>query len=171
MDNSSAIIFGSTAALLLFLVLLYNVVAEKNGTPPILGGDISEEATELECEVSKLYTGDDTQTKTNMNYGYVYTPNGAGYGFTPSKSEVVVTEYFVILTDTDNTSILFETDAATYGLLSEGQTISINLVNLYTDEGEQYGNTHFYWGDSKLDFIENVTDKIQATSTETGKAE
>ena len=145
---------------------------EINAQPIVLDSEtISEEATEVECKVSKLYTGDDTQTKTNMNYGYVYTPNGAGYGFTPSKSEVVVTEYFVILTDTDNTSILFETNAATYGLLSEGQTISLDLVNCYTKEGEQYGNTCFYWGNSKLDYVENVTDKIQATSTETGKAE
>lgn len=168
MDSSLAML-AVVIALLCGCVFL---LKELDAPPIVLDSEtISEEVTELECKVSKLYTGDDTQTKTNMNYGYVYTPKGAGYGFTPSKSEVVVTEYFVILTDTDNTSILFETNAATYGLLSEGQTISLDLVNCYTKEGEQYGNTCFYWGDSKLDFVENVTDKIQAISTETGKAE
>lgn len=163
MDSST----GMLAILMALLCCCVFLIKAIDVQPIILDSEtISEEVTQLECKVSKLYTGEDVQTKTNMNFGYAYTSDGMAYGVVPSNDKIVVTEYFVVLTDSENISILFKVDAATYGLLSEGQTISIKLLNCYTNEGEQYGDTKFYWENSEFDFAEYVTNKIQTTNKE-----
>ena len=132
-----------------------------------LNPDELETRTEdVACSVTKLFTAEDTETKTEMEYGYGYGydyssgKTGYFYGMHPTNKTVVVTEYFVVVTDTDDESILFQLEGEDYSLLQEGQDITIRTETRYTPEGKVYGDTLFFWGESKIEMQANVTDKM-----------
>ena len=97
----------------------------------------SEQVKIFECQIEKLYT-----TETTVRNLFSISPK---------------TEYYVILTDKNGTSLLFKVAGEAYFLLKENEVINIteksySLGEVYTGE--------FFWGKSQFEFIENVTEKL-----------
>lgn len=97
----------------------------------------SEQEKIFECQIEKLYT-----TETTVRNLFSISPK---------------TEYYVILTDKNGTSLLFKVAGEAYFLLKENEVINI------TEKSHSLGEVHtgeFFWGKSRFEFIENVTEKL-----------
>lgn len=136
-------------------------------------GDLETKTTTIKCTVSDLYAVDDTERVSSMEYSYGYGYNyssgeyGYFYGLHPTSKDVVVTEYFVVLTDEDGTSMLFQVKNSDFVLLKPDSTISVQAVTQYTPEGKPYKDTKFYWGENEIQYCEDVTAKLPAETTTT----
>lgn len=132
----------------------------------LLDSNVLEVKTEdIACTVAKMYTTTDTRTDTDMEYSYGYGYNTASgkyeyfYGLHPKQKNVVVTEYYAVLTDKNGKAFRFEFNGEDFALLQEEQEITVQNVKRYMPDETLY-DSKYYWGESEIVFDEDVTEMM-----------
>ena len=117
--------------------------------------DSKTETTDITCTVSQLIAEEYDKTVTDYNYGYGYHYNfssheyGYGFGLIPSSNVVHTIDYYMIVTDSDNTFCRFQIDEADYNKYKENDVVIIQKVQEYSTDGVAY-SPYFTYNGKKL---------------------
>lgn len=110
------------------------------------------ETTDITCTVSQLIADEYDKTVTDYNYGYGYCYNyqtqsySYGYGMIPSSKVVHTIDYYMVVTDKENTFCRFQIDELDYKKYKENDIVIIQKVQEYTTEGDAYSPYFTYNG-------------------------